>query len=51
MTTKQNGYIQIDFMAIIAYFFVVGAIIGVIAWNVIGWLWPIVKAWLHAVTA
>jgi hypothetical protein len=38
---RQQGYINLD------GFFIIGVGIGALAY----WAWPLVKAWIHGVTA
>lgn len=48
---SNRGFIDIDFGAIFVGLLVVGALLGAAAWELIQWLWPLFKAWLHQVTA
>ena len=48
---NQNGYIDIDLGAIFAGCLVIGAVLGIAVWPVIGWVWPYVKAFIHGITA
>lgn len=47
--TKQRGYIYLDGFFVAAAVFLIA--LGIGAASLFGWLWPIVKAWVHGVTA
>ena len=46
---KQNGYI--NFKGLFIGLLIIGVIVGIAIWELLKWLWPFVKAWIHAVTA
>jgi len=47
----QQGYVQIDLVAILAISCTVGIITGLITYDVVAAVWPDIKAWIHAATA
>jgi hypothetical protein len=48
---SNRGYIAIDFGAMFVVILLIGAVLGAAAWALMQWLWPLLKAWLHQVTA
>jgi hypothetical protein len=47
--TKQRGYIDLDGFFVAAAVFLIA--LGIWVASLFGWLWPIVKALVHGVTA
>jgi len=47
----QQGYVQIDLVAILAISCTVGIITGWTVHEVVAAIWPDIKAWIHAATA
>jgi hypothetical protein len=41
----------INLDAIIPVLIVVGMVIGVVVWNILVWVWPFAKLFLHTITA
>lgn len=48
---SQGGFIDIDFGALFFALIVIGAVLGATGLVVVQWLWPIVKQFIHMVTA
>lgn len=46
---RQRGYINLDGIVPILIGF--GIVIGIVLYALVSWLWPIVKALIHQVTA
>lgn len=47
---KQSGYINLDFTSMFVGIAVVAAIVGIVVWEFLAWLWPMLKAAIHAAT-
>lgn len=48
---SQSGYYNLDMTGVLIAMLIVGIILGIAVWELLKWLWPFVKAWLHAITA
>lgn len=48
---KERGMYNMDFMPILVGITVVAGIAGFAAYPLFGWLWSIIKPWIHGVTA
>ena len=48
---KLMGPPNIDLQAIVVTVVALGAVAGIVIWNILVWLWPFVKAYLHMITA
>jgi len=46
---SQRGYVNLDGIVPILIGF--GIVCGLVIYAVVSWLWPIVKGWIHQVTA
>ena len=47
---KQSGYYDIDIFPALIVFCILSAVIGFGLSNLLEWLWPMFKAWLHQIT-
>ena len=48
---KQRGYMNLDFGGLIIGLLIVGIVAGIALTMLARWLWPILKAFIHQVTA
>ena len=48
---KERGFYDLDFTGMFIGIAVVAFIIGFLLYPTLGWLWSIIKPWIHGVTA
>ena len=49
--SKERGFYDLDFTGLFIGIAVVAVIIGFLLYPTLGWLWSIIKPWIHGVTA
>ena len=51
MKNKERGYLNVDFRGMFVLGIILGGIIFIFAWELLQFVWPYVKAWIHNITA
>ena len=51
MRNKESGYINLDFNALFIASVILGGVVFVSVWELLQFVWPYVKVWIHNITA